>query len=142
MTKVAIQTSTIHVHAFVRSLFVDYFPPKCNKHLSIQMKKNTILRRMLNACPKHKTPEVIGKIIKLISYNMGEIPQDELLLTNVKALKFHFPKFLNIFLNHPNDIHLGVISKAMLRSTHLAFFIQSHLCESCNPIGRPLFKFN
>jgi hypothetical protein len=43
VTKVAIQTSTIDVHAFVRRLCVDYFPPKCSKHLSIQMKKNIIL---------------------------------------------------------------------------------------------------
>ncbi len=142
VTKVAIPTSTVDVHAFVKSLCVDYFCPKCSKHLSIQMKKNIILWRMLNACPRHKTPKVIGKIIKLISYNMGKIPQDELLLTNVRALNFHSPKFLNTFLNHPNDIHLGAISKAMLRSTHLAFCIQSHLCESCNPIGRPLLKFN
>jgi hypothetical protein len=58
--------------------------------------------------------QAIGKIIKFISYNMGEIPQDELLLTNVKALNFHSPKFLNTFKNYPNDIHLAAISKAML----------------------------
>jgi hypothetical protein len=75
---------------------------------------------MLNACPRHKTPKVIGKIIKLLFYNMGKIPQDELLLTTIKALNFHPSKFLNTFTNHPNDIHLGAISKALLRSTHLA----------------------
>jgi len=78
------------------------------------MKKIIILWRMSNACPRHKTPKVIETIIKLISYNMGKIPQDEILLTNVKALNFHSPQFLNIVLN----IHLMAISEAMLRSTY------------------------